>query len=559
MQLLEHFNELSLHPKNAKELKGLILQFAVQGKLTKNWREKNPNMEQASVLLERIKKEKEQLVKEKKIKKENPLQKITDEEIPYGLPESWVWCRLGQIASLINGDRGKNYPSKDHYVQTGIPFITARNLGDRFLKHGELNYISEERYAMLNSGQIELDDILYCLRGSLGKCAIVEGIEQGAIASSLCIVRSYSAISSNFLLNYFLCPLGKEIILRHDNGTAQPNLSASDVKTFVFPLPPLEEQKAIVQVVNQLFAEVDQLENLTKERIHLKEDFVTSALKQLSTGYSSTEWSFLKEHFSTFFTEKASIKKLRESILQLAVQGKLTSDWRKLNPNIENAKVLLERIKKEKEQLIKEKKIKKENPLPRCQESDFNVELPSTWNWCRFAEIVINRDGDRKPITKSDRIDGDYDYYGASGVIDKVKDFIFDKDLLLIGEDGANLIARSKPIAFFATGQYWVNNHAHVIDATDFTILEYLEKYINAINLENYITGMAQPKMPQKRMNIIPVPLPPLEEQKTIVKKVNSLMALCDELEAEIEISKTTQEKWMESSLREVFEWEIKN
>jgi type I restriction enzyme S subunit len=114
----------------------------------------------------------------------------------------------------------------------------------------------------------------------------------------------------------------------------------------LIPMTPIEEQKEIVEVVSQLFAEVDQLETITKKRISLKEDFVTSALKQLNTGDTSTKWVFLKEHFSTFFTEKANIKKLRESILQLAVQGKLTSYWRISNPDVENAKVLLEQIKK---------------------------------------------------------------------------------------------------------------------------------------------------------------------------------------------------------------------
>jgi type I restriction enzyme S subunit len=110
----------------------------------------------------------------------------------------------------------------------------------------------------------------------------------------------------------------------------------------------------------------------------------------------------------------------------------------------------------------------------------------------------------------------------------------------------------STPIAFFARGKYWVNNHAHVLDATHFTVLEYLEKYINSINLEDYITGMAQPKMPQKRMNLIVVPLPPIEEQQEIVSKVNQLMQLCDELEQQVRQSKEEAEVLMQAVLREV-------
>lgn len=244
----------------------------------------------------------------------------------------------------------------------------------------------------------------------------------------------------------------------------------------------------------------------------------------------------LLKHFKELTVYPKNAEELKGLILQLAVQGKLTAHWRKQRQlsgaEVEPASELLKRIATEKQRLVREKKMKKEKPLPRILNSDFIDELPSSWKWCRFGEIVINRDGDRKPITKSDRIQGNYDYYGASGVIDKVNDYIFDKDLLLVGEDGANLITRSTPIAFFARGKYWVNNHAHVIDATHFTVLEYLEKYINGIGLEDYLTGMAQPKMPQKRMNVIPVPLPPLEEQKTIVAIVNQLFAEVEQLEA---------------------------
>ena len=210
------------------------------------------------------------------------------------------------------------------------------------------------------------------------------------------------------------------------------------------------------------------------------------------------------------------------------------------------------KIAAEKARLLPENYIKKDKSLPSLSKKDTSVELPRSWAYCRFADIVINRDGERRPITKSDRVKGDYDYYGASGIIDKVKGYIFEKDLLLIGEDGANLIARSTPIAFFAKGKYWVNNHAHVLDATDFTILEYLEKFINGINLEAYITGMAQPKMPQKRMNVIPISLPPLEEQKAIVSIVNQLFKEVESLEEQTKARIRLKEDFVTSALQQV-------
>ena len=169
----------------------------------------------------------------------------------------------------------------------------------------------------------------------------------------------------------------------------------------------------------------------------------------------------------------------------------------------------------------------------KCIEEEIPFELPEGWAWTRFSAITINRDSERKPISSSQRTDVAkiYDYYGASGKIDKIDKYIFDERLLLIGEDGANLVTRSKPIAFFAEGQYWVNNHAHCIDATDKFILEYLCFYINAISLEKYVTGSAQPKMTQDNMNSILIPLPPYSEQKRMSQRLNEVMYTVDNIE----------------------------
>ena len=169
----------------------------------------------------------------------------------------------------------------------------------------------------------------------------------------------------------------------------------------------------------------------------------------------------------------------------------------------------------------------------KCIEDEIPFEVPEGWAWTRFSAITINRDSERKPISSSQRTDVAkiYDYYGASGKIDKIDKYIFNERLLLIGEDGANLVTRNKPIAFFAEGQYWVNNHAHCIDATDKFILEYLCFYINAISLEKYVTGSAQPKMTQDNMNSILIPLPPYNEQKHMSQRLNEVMYTVDNIE----------------------------
>ena len=157
--------------------------------------------------------------------------------------------------------------------------------------------------------------------------------------------------------------------------------------------------------------------------------------------------------------------------------------------------------------------------------------LPERWVWARLETALVNRDSERIPVSVADRerLAKIYDYYGASGVIDKVDRYLFDKTLLLIGEDGANLLMRSKPIAFLARGKYWVNNHAHVLDGINERYLEYIALFINSISLAPYVTGTAQPKMNQTKMGSILIPIPPESEQTRILAKVNELMPLVEE------------------------------
>ncbi len=163
-----------------------------------------------------------------------------------------------------------------------------------------------------------------------------------------------------------------------------------------------------------------------------------------------------------------------------------------------------------------------------CIDEEIPFEIPSGWELARFGSVMYNRDSERIPLSvaKRSKLTKIYDYYGASGVIDKVDKYLFKKDLLLIGEDGANLINRSKPIAYIATGKYWVNNHAHVLDCIDSIFMQYICLYINSISLVDYVTGTAQPKMNQEKMNSILLPLPPHNEQKRILQKVDKIQPL---------------------------------
>lgn len=468
-----------------KALKDKILQLAIQGKLVAQ----NENDEPASVLLERIKAEKEQLIKEKVIKKEKLLDEVKSDEKLFDLPRNWMWAKMGEIGNWSAGSTPLR--TNKSYYNGNIPWIKTGELNDGYICDSE-EKITE---IALHESSLKLNPIgsvLIAMYGAtIGKLGILE--VEATTNQACCACITHSGMYNRYLF-YVLLAM-KEYFKQGSFGGAQPNISKQKIINTPMPLPPIEEQKRIVAKVDSLFKLIDELDNN-------KQDFLQN------------------------------ISDSRNKVLQLAIKGKLVSQ----DENEEPASVLLEKIKEEKEQLIKDKIIKKEKPLAEITEVEKSFELTNGWEWCRFGQATICRDGDRIPVSTKDRENRAkiYDYYGASGVIDKIDGYLFDKPLLLIGEDGANLISRSTPIAFIAEGKYWVNNHAHVIDTVDLITLKYLEIYINAIDLKPYVTGTAQPKLNQANLNKIVISLPPLEEQKRIVAKVDAVMKYLDMLEKEL-------------------------
>ena len=228
------------------------------------------------------------------------------------------------------------------------------------------------------------------------------------------------------------------------------------------------------------------------------------------------------------------LKKLSELLLPippLEEQKRIVAKIEKLMPLVDEYAESYNRLQKidnefEKAELVKEGKIKKSKKLPAITDDDKPFDIPDSWEWVRLGSILYNLDGKRVPVSVSERNKKAkvYDYYGASGVIDKIDNYIFSKPLLLISEDGANLLARRTPIAFIATGKYWVNNHAHVFDGINLLFLKYISIFIESIDVSKYVTGTAQPKLNQQNLNKILVAVPPLEEQKRIVAKIEKIM-----------------------------------
>ena len=308
----------------AETLKKSILQYAMQGKLVAQ----DPNDEPASELLKRIKVEKEQLIKDGKIKKEKPLPPITADEIPYELPQGWEWVRLGDICKLSQGNRVKN-------VQ--LPLLNAKYL--RF----KLEKIIYTEGILVNNG-----DYLILVDGE-NSGEVFYAFEDGIMGSTFKLLDISNYVSLNFVLK--ILQFYQDIFRGSKKGAAIPHLDKTLFKNVVIGLPPIAEQQRIVEKLEEILPLV--------EEYGKNEEILSEMNKKLP-------------------------KQIRQSIFQYAVQGKLVPQ----NPNDEPASELLKRIKAEKEQLIKDGKIKKEKPLPPITPDEIPFEIPKSWTWVYWNDLL---------------------------------------------------------------------------------------------------------------------------------------------------------------------------
>jgi len=483
----------------SEQLKNSILQFAVQGKLVPQ----NPHDEPASELLKKIKAEKEKLIKEKVIKKDKPSPPITEEEKPFELPESWEWVRLGEIISLNSGQDLTPNQYTD-FNNSGIPYIT----GASNIKDGQ---IIINRWTNTPKSIAIKGDILLTCKGTIGKIAILEE-PISHIARQIMSIK-YLIIPVKYLITVLETQIES---YKQKANSFIPGIDRDTVLNTLFPLPPLVEQQLIVEKVEELLPLVEQYGTAESE------------LKKLNTKFP---------------------EQLKKSVLQYAVQGKLIPQ----NLNDEPASILLERIKAEKKQLIKEKLIKQDKPLPVIKEDEIPFEIPDSWVWVRLGEISSLITKGSSPSWQGVNYIEDY----TAGILFITSENVGTEQLLLERKkyleptfnklQSRSILQKHDILTNIVGGSIGrtaefdleltdcnINQAVALIRLINHDLVPYLLKYMNSATaykiMMNNQVDTARANISLTNISDFLIPLPPLSEQKLIVEKVEEVLSYCDKL-----------------------------
>jgi type I restriction enzyme, S subunit len=498
-----------------KKLRELILELAVRGKLVPQ----DESDEPASELLKRIAAEKAKLVAEGKIKKSKPLAEITDDEKPFELPVGWEWTRLDHfVLSIISGGT----PSKNNseFWNGDIPWASVKDLNvERFLDKTQ-DYITQEGL-VAGSKLANKGDLIICTRMGLGKIAIAS--IDVAINQDLKALKITSQLDIDYFINFYST---LKII---GSGMTVAGIKQDELLGFYIPTPPLAEQHRIVAKVDELMALCDQLENQHNNAAEAHEKLVTHLLGTLTQSHNAedfnTHWQRISEHFDTLFTTEASIDALKQTLLKLAVMGKLVPQ----DPNDEPASELLKRIQAEKAKLIAEGKIKKDIPLAEIMDEDKPFDLPVGWEWVRLIDIIKIASGDGLTSDQMDKT-GEIPVYGGNGITGYHSIANVNNPTLVIGRVGYYCGS-----IHVTPESAWVTDNAFITKFSKENIsMEFLYWLLKITNLKENESATAQPVISGKKVYPIVIALPPLLEQRGIVAKIAELMAICDQLKARI-------------------------
>ncbi|MGL5110219.1 MAG: restriction endonuclease subunit S, partial [Vibrio ordalii] len=533
-----------------KKLRELILELAVRGKLVPQ----DPTDEPASVLLERIAEEKAQLVKDKKIKKQKLFGEVRDEEALFELPLGWQWTRLSELSEI--GPRNSDVEDESEASFVPMPMISTSYKGDHGSEVRSWKDI-KKGYTHFRDGDIALAKITPCFENS--KAAVFSDLKNGVGTGTteLHVARPIlGALEPLFVLLYLKAPMFLKVGETQMTGSAgQKRVPKDFFAGNPLPYPPLKEQHRIVAKVDELMTLCDQLEQQTEASIEAHQVLVETLLATLTNSQDATElmanWTRISEHFDTLFTTEQSIDQLKQTILQLAVMGKLVPQ----DPNDEPAAKLLERIAEEKAQLVKEKKIKNQKALPPIAEDEKPFELPNGWEWCNLNSIISIMDAGWSPacppeaspnndtwgVLKTTAVQNMEYWENENKVLASSKEprpqYEVKKGDILITRAGPKnrvgvscLVQETRPKLMIS--DKIIRFHLVEIGMSENYVSLCLNAGATAAHLESAKSGMAESQMniSQDKLKVAPVPLAPIKEQLKIISKVEELLEFCEQL-----------------------------
>ncbi|WP_019340360.1 restriction endonuclease subunit S [Stutzerimonas stutzeri] len=534
-------------PNGIKKLRELILELAVRGKLVPQ----DPNDEPASELLKRIAQEKARLVVDGSTKKQKQLPGIAQDETPFDVPAGWCWVRMGAVGET---NIGLTYSPSD-VGDIGIPVLRSSNV-----QKGQVDLSDLVRVDLLvkESALVQEGDLLICARNGskalVGKTAMISNLtEPMAFGAFMAIFRSRL---NPYLLRFINSPLFRKVI-DDVNTTTINQITQNNLRTTLLPLPPLAEQHRLVAKIDELMALCDRLEAQQADAESAHAQLVQALLGSLTQAVDAEDfaasWQRLAEHFHTLFTTESSIDALKQTLLQLAVMGKLVPQ----DPSDEPASELLKRVAEKKARLISEEGLRT-TAREDVPEAEYYFTLHAGWASYRLGNIArfIDYRG-RTPTKTPSGVPLITAKNVRPGFISREpQEFIADTDYLSwmtrgFPRVGDMLFTTEAPMGNvaiidipdqFALAQRVICFQLHELEIGPFLKLVMMSSGFQA-QLSDAATGMTATGIKSSRLKEIPVPVPPLPEQHRIVAKVDQLMALCDQLKTRLNQARQLNEQ----------------
>jgi len=538
--LEQHFDTAFASLEGVARLRELILTLAMQGKLV----EQDPKDQPARELLEEIKRTRRHEGTKGRKRKELP--PVSAEEMPYELPESWEWTRLGEIGNWRSGSTPSR--SNSSFYGGGIPWVKSGEVKQGRIASTEESITSkalEQCSLHINS----IGSILVAMYGAnIGEVGVLE--IEAATNQAVCACQTYTQLNELFLLN--LIQTLKPYFLSLGAGAAQPNISRQKIIGTPIPLPPLAEQQRIVAKIDELMARCDALEALHQQheekRLHVHTAAIHQLLEPNLGGFvpSCEPFDFLAKHFSELYSVPENVTELRKAILQLAVMGRLVPQ----NPDDPPASQLLEEIRTEKKRLIAEGKIKKQKPLPAIKPEEIPYEIPEDWEWVRLEDVsrkihygyTASADHNIQNIRLlriTDIQENKVDWGtvpGCNARKEDVAQYLLAENDILIARTGGT-VGKSYLVQGINVDAVFASYLIRVVPSNRINVrfIKYFaESHLYWAQLYAACSGTGQPNVNGTSLSQLILTLPPLPEQHHIVAKIDQLMSLCDQLDEQI-------------------------